>query len=114
MKKDFIFPPYIKNNLILIKLIDLFAGYILSSAGYDVWLGNNRGNKYSRQHKFLDPDKDKVQFWDFSWHEMGVSDLPAMIDYVLNQTDSKALFYVGHSQVLLSKNIFHFNYDICF
>lgn len=38
------------------------------------------------------------EFWDFTWHEIGFYDLPAMIDLVLNQTGSDKLFYVGHSQ----------------
>lgn len=76
----------------------MILGYILADQGYDVWIGNVRGNKYSRSHSYLDPD-NQIEFWDFSWHHIGIYDLPAMIDYVLEQTGQENLFYVGHSQV---------------
>lgn len=70
--------------------------YLLADAGYDVWLGNARGNTNSRKHQYLSPDhKD---FWNFSWHEIGQIDLPAMIDFVLLNTGEKDLHYIGHSQ----------------
>lgn len=31
----------------------------------------------------------------FSWHEIGKFDIPAVIDYILNQTNEKELDYVG-------------------
>lgn len=31
-------------------------------------------------------------------HEIGMIDIPTMIDYVLQTTDQKQLFYIGHSQ----------------
>nr|CAD7449919.1 unnamed protein product [Timema bartmani] len=31
------------------------------------------------------------------WHESGVYDLPAMIDYVLSRTSQSNLYYIGHS-----------------
>lgn len=33
-----------------------------------------------------------------SWHEMGLYDVPAMIDYILDNTGQKSLLYIGYSQ----------------
>uniref|UniRef100_A0A2H8TE46 Lipase 3 n=1 Tax=Melanaphis sacchari TaxID=742174 RepID=A0A2H8TE46_9HEMI len=71
--------------------------FLLSDAGYDVWLANSRGNTYSRNHVTLDPAKEPEKFWDFSWHEMGTIDLPNTIDYILDKTGEPDLNYVGHS-----------------
>ncbi|KRT85849.1 hydrolase, partial [Oryctes borbonicus] len=70
--------------------------YILAEEGYDVWMGNVRGNRYSRRHIYMNPKNP--EFWEFSWHEMGVYDLPTMIDYVLEKTNQRKLSYIGHSQ----------------
>jgi len=70
--------------------------YMLWDLGYDVWMGNARGNHYSRNHRTLDPNRSK--FWQFSFHEIGIYDVPNMIDYVLNETSSEKLQYIGHSQ----------------
>jgi len=65
--------------------------------GFDVWLGNSRGNKYSRMHTTLNPDKD-AEYWNFSWQEMMEYDLPTFIDFVLKHTGKKNTVYIGHSQ----------------
>ena len=53
--------------------------------GYDVWLGNSRGNLYSRGHLVMDPERDS-KYSQFSFYEMGIYDIPSMIDYVRNYT----------------------------
>ncbi|XP_066598512.1 lipase 3-like [Prorops nasuta] len=69
--------------------------FALADAGYDVWLSNARGSTYSRNNVKLSSFEKK--FWDFSYHEIGVYDLAANIDYILNVTGQKKLFYIGHS-----------------
>ncbi|EFN56361.1 hypothetical protein CHLNCDRAFT_35098 [Chlorella variabilis] len=71
-------------------------GFILADAGYDVWLGNSRGNAFSRNHTGLDPALPA--FWDFTWDDMAAYDIPAAVDYVLQQSGCTQLAYVGHSQ----------------
>ena len=70
-------------------------GLLLAAAGWDVWLGNFRGNVYSRNHTVLEPDSK--EFWLFSWDEMGQYDLPAMITYVVQATGRRKVVYIGHS-----------------
>ncbi|XP_078361671.1 gastric triacylglycerol lipase-like isoform X2 [Oculina patagonica] len=70
--------------------------FILADAGFDVWLGNVRGNTYGLHHIKYPVDSD--EFWDFSWDEMARYDLPAMLKFVLSKTSQPSLFYAGHSQ----------------
>jgi lysosomal acid lipase/cholesteryl ester hydrolase len=54
--------------------------------GYDVWLGNARGSRYALGHTKYNYLSDKPLYWDFDFEEMGLYDLPANIDFILNHT----------------------------
>ncbi|XP_055907827.1 lipase 3-like [Eupeodes corollae] len=70
--------------------------YALSDAGFDIWMGNARGNTYSMKNTKL--SSKSSEFWNFSWHEISVIDLPAMINYVLEFTGEKQVRYFAHSE----------------
>ncbi|OQN97063.1 hypothetical protein B0A48_16867 [Cryoendolithus antarcticus] len=70
--------------------------FMLVEQGFDVWLGNNRGNKYSK--KSLHTTPDKIAFWSFSMDQFAFHDIPDTIDYVLSTTKQPSLSYIGFSQ----------------
>lgn len=74
-------------------------GFLAADAGYDVWMGNNRGNSFSEKHVRVHPSTNA--FWDFSFHEMGKFDLPAEISCLLRYIDAapeQKVAIVAHSQ----------------
>ncbi|KAG5636637.1 hypothetical protein H0H81_007346 [Sphagnurus paluster] len=70
--------------------------FVLAEQGYDVWLGNNRGNKYSKKSIHSGPNSSK--FWDFSIDDFAWHDIPDSIQYILDITKSSKLSYIGFSQ----------------
>lgn len=71
----------------------------LGRKGFDVWISNSRGQAYSTEHtegyRWYNPFS---KYWDFSLHEMGVYDFPAVINYVKQVTGYSKVNYIGHSQ----------------
>ena len=68
----------------------------LADAGYDVYIGSNRGTEYCQEHKNLtvnDPD-----FWKWSWAEMGIYDDVANIKMIKKKSGVDKIFYLGWSQ----------------
>lgn len=91
----------IKMIIILLNcfsFIKLTSAFSMVEAGYDVWLGNSRGNFYSRRHVCLDPDDLFGTFWDFSWDDIGLKDYPAGIHYIRRCTKQDKVYMIGHSQ----------------
>jgi lysosomal acid lipase/cholesteryl ester hydrolase len=70
--------------------------YYLADNGFDVWLGNSRGTKFCQEHETLSPESR--EFWNFSFHEIGLHDVSSMLNFVLEQTKEPKMFYIGHSQ----------------
>jgi len=68
----------------------------LIKEGYDVWLGNIRGNKYSSKHLFK--SKDEPDFYNFGVDEAAIYDFPAFINFALNKSNKKDLVLLCHSQ----------------
>ncbi|XP_006375544.1 triacylglycerol lipase 2 isoform X3 [Populus trichocarpa] len=79
----------------LMSLPDESLAFILADNGYDVWISNGRGTRFSRGHTSLDPYDSA--YWDWTWDELAAYDLPATFQYVHDQTGQN-LHYVGHSQ----------------
>ena len=68
-----------------------------SLKNYDVWMGNNRGNKYSTYN--LNYTINDNKFWDFSLDEFALFDIPNSIDYILKITKkSKISSIIAFSQ----------------
>ncbi|XP_023311169.1 lipase 1-like [Anoplophora glabripennis] len=68
--------------------------YILNKLGYDVWLINFRGTRYSSNHDNL--TTNDTEYWKFSFHEMGVYDLRETLNVVFKVTRQKSI-YIGYS-----------------
>jgi len=70
--------------------------FLAADAGIDVWLGNIRGNTFSREHNKLDPEEK--EYWKFSIDEFAEFDVEATVNRILEVTKQKQLYYAGHSQ----------------
>ena len=63
-------------------------GIKLVNLGYDLWMNNSRGTRYSKMHIHSEhklfknsPDKWK-EYWEFSWCSMAKYDQPALWNYI--------------------------------
>jgi len=70
--------------------------FILATAGFDVWLGNIRGNTYSTGIRKYSRSSSK--YWKWTWDEMGRYDMPAQLKYIQSTTGTESVPVVCHSQ----------------
>ena len=72
--------------------------YNLVDECHPVYLGNARSNIYAQKHKTL--SKNIIDFWNFSYYEIGYYDVAAMVQEILNNSNGtvETVDYVGHSQ----------------
>eukprot|EP01067_Filipodium_phascolosomae_P003293 Filipodium_phascolosomae@DN2596_c0_g1_i18.p1 len=72
----------------------------LHKLGYDIWMANNRGNKYSWMHE--NHKRNHPKYWDFSIDELAQYDVPTCIEYIQNFRTARGrkeekVVYIGFS-----------------
>ena len=73
---------------------------ILADHNYDVWLVNNRGARFCREHETLDPRE--AEFWNFTLDQQAEFDIPSSLKLVFDQTQKKPVVYGdGHGATLI-------------
>ena len=66
---------------------------MLVDDGYTVYMGNNRGTKFSKNLQREDTSSE--EYWDFDFTDMGTKDLPAII-HSIKSFDVLQLNYIGY------------------
>ena len=75
--------------------------FLLVDNGFDVWLTNTRGNAVSFEHENpeeFNSGKVDSKYWNFSFHEMAIYDLPAIVFYIKEKSGFDKVDYICHSQ----------------
>jgi pimeloyl-ACP methyl ester carboxylesterase len=98
--------------------VSMYLWYVRTHAGWHssdtnsrfLAQSNNRGNAYGLRHKTL--SNTSAAFWNFSFTEMAMFDLPANVQAVLSITGRSTLSYVGHSEGTMQAFIGFGNADL--
>lgn len=68
-------------------------GFILSDAGFDVWLGNSRGNRYSTLMR-----GGAAYRWNWTMDDLAQYDVKGVLDFITKATGKSKIGWVGHSR----------------
>ena len=60
-----------------------------------MFVSNNRGTKNSMRHASVDPVGDAKTFFDFSFAEIGLYDIPANLNFVREKSGALPVTYIG-------------------
>lgn len=73
--------------------------FMLANNNFDVWLVDARGTNLNNHQSSIDLDLNEAgRYWNFTLDEQALYDLPALIDFVLKQTQQTKLHYIGYSE----------------
>lgn len=69
-------------------------GFFYAKQGYDVWVANSRGNKYSSNHR---DDEIYRSYFNFCLDDMAKFDIPAYYTKILSNSNFKKIMVFGHN-----------------
>jgi len=85
------------SDAFIINHPDRVMPFTLVREGYDVWLPNNRGNKHSMRHQWLDPVTD-VEYWKQAIPFLSAEhDFPAFVRFIQKETGADKVSVIAHS-----------------
>ena len=63
----------------------------LAQRGYDVWMTSGRGRQFSDTHTTWNKDDPSTQgdYWNYSFETIGLSDIEAFVDKIIEERGSK-------------------------
>lgn len=79
--------------------------FYLVELGYDVWILNSRGNKYSNNNYqtsstifCIESWINSFKFWNFKLINISKYDLPDSINFIINKTEVERISFIGFNQ----------------
>jgi len=83
----------LQNSEVFVTNEEHSLAFYLANKGYDVWLGNNRGNT---GNIYLDSSTE--QYWDWCLDDLAKYDFPTTVEFVTSKISHSRLVFIGHSQ----------------